>query len=293
MDPEKKTENGDTTTPPPVDKSTTSEEVAPVKEMGAREKMWRALNPEPKGLSDAEVEAEKKKQRRDGIISAIGDGVMALSNLFFTTKGAPNMYTGKNTMSERTKARYDKLVKDRDAKRAAWYNGWAKAKDADDAGSYRETLLKYKEAENTRAEAKETRDAALHDLKVQYEQGKIDEQTYKANKAKVEADFAERVQQSIIDKNNAAANASNAVAAKNNKTAEGEFMAYDADGTEHYFRSAEAAESFARQQGTWEDIMGTETNNVTGGNYYRPMVKKTEKVVSGRSVKPKKKNPML
>lgn len=138
MDPEKKTENGGTTTPPPVDKSTTSQEVAPVKEMGAREKMWRALNPEPKELSDAEVEAEKKKQRRDGIISAIGDGVMALSNLFFTTKGAPNMYTGKNTISERTKVRYDKLVKDRDAKRAAWYNGWAKAKDADDENAHRE-----------------------------------------------------------------------------------------------------------------------------------------------------------
>ena len=97
---------------------------------GGYEALFRQLNPYTPPTAE-ELEKEKKKQRRNEIFAAIGDGVMALSNLFFTTQGAPNMYTGKNTMSERTKIRYDKLMKDRDEKNTAYFNGLVKAKQAD------------------------------------------------------------------------------------------------------------------------------------------------------------------
>ena len=80
---------------------------------GGYEALFRQLNPYTPPTAE-ELEKEKKKQRRNEIFAAIGDGVMALSNLFFTTQGAPNMYTGKNTMSERNTIRSDKLKKDRD-----------------------------------------------------------------------------------------------------------------------------------------------------------------------------------
>lgn len=104
---------------------------------GGYEALFRQLNPYTPPTAE-EIEKEKKKQRRNEIFAAIGDGVMALSNLFFTTQGAPNMYTGKNTMSERTKIRYDKLMKDLEEKNNAYFNGLIRAKQADAEEAHRE-----------------------------------------------------------------------------------------------------------------------------------------------------------
>ena len=84
--------------------------------------LYKKLNPY-KPPTDEELAKEKKKQKREQIFAAIGDGISALSNLFFTTQYAPNMYTGKNTMSERTKVRYDKLMKEREGKEKEYYEG--------------------------------------------------------------------------------------------------------------------------------------------------------------------------
>ncbi len=104
---------------------------------GGFEELFKQLNPYTPPTAE-EVEKEKKKRRRDELFAAIGDGISALSNLYFTTKGAPNMYTGKNTMSEKTKVRYDKLVKDREEKNTAYYNGLMRARQADAENAHRE-----------------------------------------------------------------------------------------------------------------------------------------------------------
>lgn len=104
---------------------------------GGYEALFRQLNPYTPPTAE-ELEKEKKKQKRNQIFAAIGDGISALSNLFFTTQYAPNMYTGKNTMSERTKIRYDKLMKDREEKRKEYYGGLLKAKMADAEEAHRE-----------------------------------------------------------------------------------------------------------------------------------------------------------
>lgn len=89
-------------------------------------------------MTDEDIAKERKKRKRDELFSAIGDGIMALSNLYFTTQGAPNMYTGKNTLSGATKVRYDKLIKERDEKNMAYFNGLVKAKQADAEERHRE-----------------------------------------------------------------------------------------------------------------------------------------------------------
>lgn len=104
---------------------------------GGYEALFRQLNPYTPPTAE-ELEKEKQKQKRNQIFAAIGDGISALSNLFFTTQYAPNMYTGKNTMSERTKIRYDKLMKDREEKRKEYYGGLLKAKMADAEEAHRE-----------------------------------------------------------------------------------------------------------------------------------------------------------
>lgn len=59
-----------------------------------------------------EKEAEEKRQKRNALFAALSDGISALSNLYYTTKGAPNAYTGKNTMTEAVQGQYDKIRKD-------------------------------------------------------------------------------------------------------------------------------------------------------------------------------------
>lgn len=104
---------------------------------GGYEELFKKLNPYTPPTAE-ELEKEKKKQRRNEIFAAIGDGIMALSNLYFTTQGAPNMYTGRNTMSAATKVRYDKLIKDREEKNTAYYNALMRARQADEDAAHRE-----------------------------------------------------------------------------------------------------------------------------------------------------------
>lgn len=93
------------------------------------EDLYKELNKAP---DEKQFEADKKKEKRNRLFAAIGDGISALSNLFFTTQGAPNMYTGKNTMSARSKVRYDKLIDDYEKNKRTYYAGLHNAMLADD-----------------------------------------------------------------------------------------------------------------------------------------------------------------
>ena len=60
-------------------------------------------------LSEEQKNELRKKKRRQQIMSAIGDGIASLSNLVFTTKGALDSYDPTKSMTEKTKARWDKF----------------------------------------------------------------------------------------------------------------------------------------------------------------------------------------
>lgn len=127
------TSSTSTTTAPNKEKPTQSTAKGQTAESGGLSyvDLFNKLNPY-KPPTEEELAKEKKRQKRDQIFAAIGDGISALSNLFFTTQYAPNMYTGKDTMSEQTQIRYDRLKKERDANNIAYYNGLIKAMKADD-----------------------------------------------------------------------------------------------------------------------------------------------------------------
>ena len=88
------------------------------------------LNPEP---SEEQLEKERKKQKREQIFSAISDGISALSNLYFTTQYAPNMYSGRNTASERTSNKWARLADERAANMNAYIRMLTEAQRADNA----------------------------------------------------------------------------------------------------------------------------------------------------------------
>ena len=179
------------------------------------EDMFRQLNPY-KPPTQEELEKERKKQRREQIFAAIGDGISALSNLYFTTQYAPNMYSGRNTASQRVKDRWDKLAADRNANMTAYINGLMRARQADDAYDDNERqwarqlgLDKIKQqrdaAADARAEAEEERKKELHPYARRKAEGD-------AQRAEAQAKYAEEYEQSRIGRNKAAAGASNAAA---------------------------------------------------------------------------------
>lgn len=69
-----------------------------------------------------EREKREKLEKQDKMWASIGDGISALSNLFFTTKGAPNMYDADKSMTDSTRRRYEQLKKERDADNDKYYN---------------------------------------------------------------------------------------------------------------------------------------------------------------------------
>lgn len=179
------------------------------------EEMFRQLNPY-KPPTQEELEKERKKQRREQIFAAIGDGISALSNLYFTTQYAPNMYSGRNTASQRVKDRWDKLAADRNANMTAYIKGLMRARQADDAYNDNERqwarqlgLDKIKQqrdaAADARAEAEEERKKELHPYARRKAEGD-------AQRAEAQAKYAEEYEQSRIGRNKAAAGASNAAA---------------------------------------------------------------------------------
>lgn len=79
-----------------------------------------------------ELENERKKEKREKVFSAISDGISALSNLYFTTKYAPNMYRHENSQSAKTENKWEKLRANRDAQQNAYIRNLMAARQADD-----------------------------------------------------------------------------------------------------------------------------------------------------------------
>ncbi len=163
-----------------------------------------------------ELEKEKKREKREKLFAAIGDGISALSNLYFTTQYAPNMYTGKDTASQRTKDRWDKLRAERKESKRYYASGLMKARQADFAEAARaaaaerqakldEAAEKRKNAAEERAAAEEARKQELHPLEMRKAEGN-------ALAAEAKGNYAEEYEQSRIGRNAAAAGASNAAA---------------------------------------------------------------------------------
>lgn len=85
-------------------------------------------------MKKQEVEDEavaRKRQRRNAVIAAIGDGLTALSNLYFTTKGAPSMYDPQQSMSAKLQQRYDKINAERRARDREWRSAYIRAQAMD------------------------------------------------------------------------------------------------------------------------------------------------------------------
>lgn len=222
-------------------------------------------------------EQRKKRERREKskrIIAAVSDGISALSNLFFTTQYAPNMYNHeKGSMTTAVGKRLDQLKAERENKRDQYLNFSLKLGDLE---NQRAATLRELEAQQERqklAREKAQREAEAHGWAAALQPDKQREQAGKANKAEQEAIAAqaeaeaapemqraklatERARKGSLD---ASAANSRASAAAHNRSNVSEFSAWDEHGKEHKFRTKEAADAYAKQHGTWKSENETET----------------------------------
>lgn len=253
--------------------------------------LFKVLNPYTPPTAE-ELEKEKKKQKRDQIFAAIGDGISALSNLFFTTQYAPNMYTGKNTMSERTKVRYDKLMKEREGKEKEYYEGLMKAKIADEEGDDRERkwqrLLRLDDYNRMRNDAKEERDRQLFELNLQLQGNKISASEADAKRKGIEAKYAEELEKARLETEKAKVRYYNRGGGSGKA---GEYPWYDSDGNKHFAHSYEAMRQNAIDNGTWNEETQASTTEVKSGRGKTVKTSETTKPGKGHSSKPQKKSP--
>ena len=223
-------------------------------------------------------EERKKRERREKskkIIAAVGDGLMALSNLYFTTRGAPNMYDHK-TMGQQTplQAQLDKLKAEREANADKYLQYSLKIGDLqnDRAKTLREMEAEQERRKLAREKAQREQEehgwlAALQPDKQREQAGKASKAEQEAVTAKAEADNAPDLYKAKVDTEKARGEAQRASATASRASARdhdasarahdrsnnNEFSAWDENGREHKFHSAAAAEAFAKQHGTFEE----------------------------------------
>ena len=235
-----------------------------------------------------ELEKERKKEKREKVFAAIGDGIAALSNLYFTTKGAPNAFDPKNSLSAKARERWEKLNKEREENARYYMQEAMKAQALDDDRADKDRSYMSKLQNDNRNYllklSADNRAAELHDLDKQLRQGKIDEQTHKAKVAEVEAKYADENQKSVIAKNKAAANASNASAnnsnaqaAEHRRNVNSGYAWYEKDGTRHIAKTKDEAIYNARQHGTLDSVETVSTDSTESDVVHRGTVVKGQK----------------
>lgn len=88
------------------------------------------------GNGEEETVEQKKKrlkrERTNAIISSVGDGLRALSNMYFATKNAKVNHNPEQDMSATMLKRKQLLEAQREKNRAAWLKGYQKAQELDE-----------------------------------------------------------------------------------------------------------------------------------------------------------------
>ena len=267
---------------PPADKPAG---VSPHNDTMGYDQQIAALQEAANRVKPETEEERKKRERREKsakIVSAVSDGLQALSNLFFTTRGAPNMYDHKEA-SQLTplQEKLEKLKAERQANADKYLQYSLKIGDAQNerAKTLREMEAQQERSKLAREKAQREQEehgwlAALQPDKQREQAGKATKAEQEAVTAKAEADNAPDLYKAKVDTEKARGEAQRTSAASSRAAAtdhyasarahdrsnNDEFSAWDENGREHKFRTAAAAEAFAKQHGTFEETDVTSTS---------------------------------
>lgn len=93
--------------------------------------MYKILNPELNETAEQRANREKK-ERTKARIAALGDGLRALSNIYFSTKGAKVVHNPESDMTKVVNKRKEYMDAQREKNRAAWLAGYQRAMALDE-----------------------------------------------------------------------------------------------------------------------------------------------------------------
>lgn len=93
--------------------------------------MYKMLNPEQEETAE-QKERREKKERTKARIAAIGDGLRALSNIYFSTKGAKVVHNPESDMTKVVNKRKEYMDAQRERNQAAWLAGYQRAMALDE-----------------------------------------------------------------------------------------------------------------------------------------------------------------
>lgn len=88
--------------------------------------MYKMLNPEREETAEQKANREKK-ERTKARIAALGDGLRALSNIYFSTKGARVVHNPESDMTKVVNKRKEYMDAQREKNRASWLAGYQRA----------------------------------------------------------------------------------------------------------------------------------------------------------------------
>lgn len=216
--------------PPTTEENNSEQENNPYQRMSL-EQIARTLYESGKP-SPEEEERQRKRERSRAILSAIGDGVSALSNLYHTSKYAPDMSTPDSSLSGKAKERYDRFVQVRKENEARYNNAILRARQGDYEMNMKEREIARKEAADAAKDAREAKryeeqaKAKLEEIGIRRAQAQTAadkaaaDAAYKKaqqefNQKKFEADTALKKEQLANQR------AANAESARHNRTVEG------------------------------------------------------------------------
>lgn len=93
--------------------------------------IYNILNPVHQETPEQKANREKK-ERTKARIAALGDGLRALSNIYFSTKGAKVIHNPESDMTKAVNKRKEYMDAQREKNRAAWLNGYQRAMALDE-----------------------------------------------------------------------------------------------------------------------------------------------------------------
>ena len=230
--------------------------------------MFTKLNPYQPPTPE-ELANERKKEKREKVFSAISDGISALSNLYFTTKYAPNMYRHENSQSAKTENKWEKLRANRDAQQNAYIRNLMAARQADDERKDKDRAwmrqlgidLYNKGKDAAEFQYKKDRDATKDD-QWQKDHDQRDSQ-FEKNMDHKEKDLAERVRSNKA--NEGLKGAQIVEAGRHNRVSEAQGAARISQAESH-FRATHNADGTTK--GSVTDKGAKETIRLKDGNIY-------------------------
>lgn len=98
--------------------------------------IYEILNPKQEETAE-QKERREKKERTKARIAAIGDGLRALSNIYFSTKGAKVVHNPESDMTKVVNKRKEYMDAQRERNRAAWLAGYQRAMALDEQAKSR------------------------------------------------------------------------------------------------------------------------------------------------------------